>query len=297
MSRDRWAEWILRRRFGGDEQAAATMLDTLGGVRDRVLERAEIREGDVVLDVGCGDGLIAFGALDRVGAAGRVLFSDISRDLLDVSRELAGGDTRCEFVLAGAEDLAPIASASVDVVTTRSVIIYVHDKRRAFTEFFRVLRPGGRLSMFEPINSFGYPEAEGRFLGIDVREIWPLAKRVRDRYNKMSGGEKAMLDFDERDLLELAHEVGFPSVDVQLEARIERARLWGEEPPPFERILGTAPNPNAPTLHEVLEAELTRAEQERFLAFMRPRFEGGDLTGRSAVAYLRSRKASATPKA
>jgi arsenite methyltransferase len=297
MSRDRWAEWILSRRFGGDERAAATLLDRLGGVRDRVLERAEIRKGDVVLDVGCGDGLIAFGALERVGASGRVIFSDISRDLLDVSRELASGDTRCEFVLAGAEDLAPIADESVDVVTTRSVIIYVDDKRRAFAEFFRVLRPGGRLSMFEPINSFGYPESEGRFLGIDVREIWPLARRVRDRYNEMAGSESAMLDFDERDLLELAHEVGFPRVDVHLEARIERGRLWGEEPPPFERILGTAPNPNAPTLGEVLAAELTNPEQEEFLTYMRSRFEGGDLTGRSAVAYLRSRKASATPKA
>jgi arsenite methyltransferase len=281
MSRDRWAEWILNRRFGGDERAAATVLDTLGGVRDRVLERAEIRERDVVLDVGCGDGLIAFGALERVGANGRVIFSDNSRDLLDVSRELAGGDARCEFVLAGAEDLAPIADESVDVVTTRSVIIYVGDKRRTFAEFFRVLRPGGRLSMFEPINSFGYPEPDGRFMGIDVRAIWPLARRVRDRYNEMAGGEAAMLDFDERDLLELAHEVGFPRVDVRLEARIECGRLWGEEPPPFERILGTAPNPNAPTLHEVLEAELTSAEREQFLAFMRPRFEGGRLTGRS----------------
>jgi len=295
MSRDRWAEWILNRRFGGDEAAAATLLDALGDVRDRVLDRAEIAEGDTVLDVGCGDGLIAFGALERVGANGRVIFSDISRDLLDVSRELAGDDVRCEFVLAGAEDLAPILDESVDVVTTRSVIIYVTDKRRALAEFFRVLRPGGRLSMFEPINSFGYPEPEGRFLGIDVREIWPLARRVRDRYNHMAGGEEAMLGFDERDLLELAHQTGFPRVDIQLEARIERGRIWGEAPPPFERILATAPNPNAPTLDEVLAVELTNPERERFLDHVRPRFEAGDLTGRSAVVYFRARKASARP--
>ena len=295
MSRDRWAEWILNRRFGGDEAAAATLLDALGDVRGRVLDRAEIAEGDTVLDVGCGDGLIAFGALERVGANGRVIFSDISRDLLDVSRELAGDDVRCEFVLAGAEDLAPILDESVDVVTTRSVIIYVTDKQRALAEFFRVLRPGGRLSMFEPINSFGYPEPEGRFLGIDVREIWPLARRVRDRYNHMAGGEEAMLGFDERDLLELAHQTGFPRVDIQLEARIERGRIWGEAPPPFERILATAPNPNAPTLDEVLAVELTNPERERFLDHVRPRFEAGDLTGRSAVVYFRARKASARP--
>ncbi|MDP9285207.1 MAG: class I SAM-dependent methyltransferase [Actinomycetota bacterium] len=66
MARDRWAEWILERRFGGSEQSAP-MFDALAKVRDRVLERAEIQPGETVLDVGCGDGLIAFGALERVG--------------------------------------------------------------------------------------------------------------------------------------------------------------------------------------------------------------------------------------
>jgi arsenite methyltransferase len=296
MGRDRWAEWILSRRFGGDQEAASAMLAPLAKVRDRVLERADVREGDTVLDVGCGDGLIAFGALERVGAGGRVIFSDISEDLLDVSRELAAGDARCEFVLAGADDLAPIADESVDVVTTRSVIIYVTDKQRAFAEFFRVLRPGGRLSMFEPINRFGFPEPDGRFLGIDMDDVWPLARRVRDRYNAMAAGEESMLDFDERDLLELAHDAGFPSVDVELEASIEQGRLWGNEPPPFERLLKMAPNPNAPTFREVLDVELTADEQMRFLGHVRSRYESGAMTSRRAVAYFRGRKGSATPR-
>ena len=64
------------------------MLDRLGPVRDRVLDGAGIRPGDLVLDVGCGDGLIGLGALDR-GA--RVIFSDISQALLDDCRAIAGG--------------------------------------------------------------------------------------------------------------------------------------------------------------------------------------------------------------
>jgi arsenite methyltransferase len=289
MTRDRWAEWILNRRFGGDEGAAAEMLDGLGKVRDRVLDGAEVRDGETVLDVGCGDGLIAFGALERVGEGGRVIFSDVSQDLLDVSRELADGDARCEFVLAGADDLLPIANESVDVVTTRSVIIYVSDKRAAFGEFSRVLRPGGRLSMFEPINRFSYPEPDGVFLGLDVQEIWPLARRVRDRYNRMAGDEAAMVDFDERDLLEFAYGAGFASVHVELEAKIERGRMWGREPPPLEQLLSTAPNPNAPTFDEVLRAEFTAEERDRFLAYVRPRYKAGEMTGRHAVAYLRAR--------
>jgi arsenite methyltransferase len=289
MGRDRWAEWILNRRFGGNAEAAEQSLAALAQVRDRVLDRAELRAGETVLDVGCGDGLIAFGALGR--GAGRVIFSDVSQDLLDVSRELAGDDARAEFLLALAEDLSAVADGSVDVVTTRSVIIYVAEKKRAFAEFFRVLKPGGRLSMFEPINRFGFPEPEGRSFGIDMGELWPLARRVRDRYKAMAGDEAPMLDFDERDLLELAYEAGFEQVDVQYEARIERGRLWGQTPPPFERLLRTAPNPNAPTLEEVLDAELDSEERERYLAYVRPRFEAGEMTGRSAVAYLRARRA------
>jgi len=108
-----------------------------------------VAEGDAVLDVGCGDGLIAFGALEKVGPTGRVVFSDISQDLLDHCRVLAeqlGVLNRCDFWRAAAEDLRSVADASVDVVTTRSVIIYVKPKEQAFREFHRVLRSGGRHS-------------------------------------------------------------------------------------------------------------------------------------------------------
>jgi arsenite methyltransferase len=288
MPRDRWAEWILNRRFGGDDDAAESMLEGLRQVRDRVLDRAELREGETVLDVGCGDGLIAFGALER--GAGRVIFSDVSQDLLDVCREFAGADARAEFVHAAAEDLSPIPDESVDVVTTRSVIIYVSEKLRAFSEFRRVLKPGGRLSMFEPINRFSEFKRDGQFLGIEMGELSELADRLRDRYNALAGSEEAMVDFDERDLLRFALDAGFDDTDLAYEARIERGRLWGQEPPPLEQILKTAPNPNAPTLEEVLDAELDAQERGRFLAYLRPRYEARELTGRSAVAYLRARR-------
>src|SRR5215475_11672850 len=125
-TRDRWAEWLAERRVGGDPAAREEMLARLAEIRDRVLDRAELGEGETLLDVGCGEGLIGFGALER--GAGSVIFSDISADLLDFCREAAtelGIVERCRFVRAGAEDLSPIEAASVDVVTTRAVLIYV----------------------------------------------------------------------------------------------------------------------------------------------------------------------------
>ena len=148
MTRDKWAEWLAERRCGGDRAYEAEMLEELAEARDRVLDHAALQAGETLLDVGCGDGLIAFGALER-GAA-LAIFSDISQDLLDRCTALAkerGLAGRSQFALTGADDLSVIADESVDVVTTRSVLIYVERKQTALAEFFRVLRPGGRVSL------------------------------------------------------------------------------------------------------------------------------------------------------
>jgi hypothetical protein len=87
--RDRWAAWLLERRYGGDPERKKSFLDFIAPVRDRVLKNADLSGGETLLDVGAGDGLIAFGALDLLGQDGRVIFSDISQDLLDHSRALA----------------------------------------------------------------------------------------------------------------------------------------------------------------------------------------------------------------
>ena len=82
QSQDQWAQWVLHRQFGGDPEKQKTGLEAMYPVRDRVLANARLAAGDIVLDIGCGSGLIAFGALDQVGPQGKVIFSDISQDLL-----------------------------------------------------------------------------------------------------------------------------------------------------------------------------------------------------------------------
>ena len=141
---DRWHRWLLDVRFGGDPAARERLLtELLYPVRDTLLDKARLQPGDTVLDVGTGDGLIAFGAVERLGPSGHVVFSDISQDLLDHCRAAAAAEgllDRCRFVVASADSLDGIADASVDVVTTRSVLIYVKDKAAALRAFYRVLR-------------------------------------------------------------------------------------------------------------------------------------------------------------
>jgi arsenite methyltransferase len=117
----------LQRRHDGDPEQQKRDLEYLTRVRDQVLRNAKLAVGDVVLDVGTGDGLIAFGALAQVREQGKVLFSDISQDCLEHCQTLAqqlGVVERCQFLRASADDLTMLEEASVDVVTTRSVLIY-----------------------------------------------------------------------------------------------------------------------------------------------------------------------------
>jgi ubiquinone/menaquinone biosynthesis C-methylase UbiE len=239
----------------------------------------------VLLDVGAGDGLIAFGAVPLVGAGGKVIFSDISQDLLDHSRTLVeevGVSCHVEFVRAAADDLSGIADASTDVVTTRSVLIYVSRKEQAFREFHRVLRSGGRVSIFEPINRFAYPEPAGMYLGIDVRPIAHVAAKVRALYERLQPVESdPMLDFDERDLIRCAEAAGFREVHLEYQATVRSL-----QPTRWEHMLHSSGNPNIPTLQEAIERTLMPAEAKLFIAYLRPRIEEGDGTSHGAVAYL-----------
>jgi arsenite methyltransferase len=277
---DQWAQWLLHRRHGGDPEELKRTLEFLHPIRDRVLDNANLSEGATLLDVGCGDGLIAFGALERVRAMGTVIFSDISQDLLDHDAALAeqmGVYHRCRFARAAAEDLSEIPDASVDAVATRSVLIYVADKASALREFHRVLRPGGRLSAFEPINRFGMGQTS-----FDRGPVQELHERIKAIYERIQPADSdPMVDFDERNLLALTEAAGFADIYLELNAEITPAapRRW-------ETVLHSSGNPKDPTLAEAMRETLTPDEAERYTAYLRPRVEEGHGTNRWATAYL-----------
>lgn len=288
-SQDIWARWLLDRRDAGDPEQALRSNEYLRAIRDRVLDKADLKEGDILLDVGCGDGLIAFGALERL-QSGTVIFSDVSQDLLRHAQAAAaelGFLSRSQFLRASAEDLSQLIYSSVDVVTTRSVLIYVRDKSRALREFHRVLKPGGRISLFEPINRFGYPPPDHIFAGYDVTEVVELARKVKDVYRQAQPeDEDPMIDFDERDLLAFAEQAGFQELHLALEIDIEPMTENGN----WVSFVKRAPNPLAPTLEEAVGQSLTEAEQERFLSHLRPLVEQRKGIRRHAVAYVWGRR-------
>ncbi len=282
MTEDRWAAWLRRRRSGGDAEVEARTVAQLAETRERILDNASLRPDETLVDVGCGNGLVGFGALTR--GAGRVVFVDVSEPLLEESHAIAaelGVLDRCRFVNTSADSLVGIETESVDVVATRSVLIYVEDKARAFAEFFRVLRAGGRVSLFEPINTFGMDERRREFLGLDEPGVEAAGAKLDAWFAELQPADDPMLDFDERDLLRHAEAAGFFPVraDVRLVVEPPEPRAW-------DGFLHSSGNPNIPTFAEAIDQLLSAEEAARLVEYMRPRVEQGLGRWRMGSAYV-----------
>lgn len=111
--------------------------------RRAALRRAGLAEGDHVLDVGIGTGLVARAALRLIGTRGRLVGVDPSPGMLG---EIALPGVE---LLRGRAEALPQPDASNDFVSMGYALRHLSDVRPAFAEFFRVLRPGGRLLILE----------------------------------------------------------------------------------------------------------------------------------------------------
>lgn len=107
---------------------------------------ANLKEGDVVLDLGSGAGFDSFLAAKKVGDAGKIIGVDMTEDMVNKAKELANkyDYKNVEFRLGDIENL-PVNDASIDVIISNCVINLAPDKLKVFKEAYRVLKPDGKM--------------------------------------------------------------------------------------------------------------------------------------------------------
>jgi arsenite methyltransferase len=125
------------------EKLAAT--PDMAGQRGALLEMLDVSEGQHVLDVGSGNGILVREMLEIVGPSGRVCGVDTSEPMVEMATAICPNGT---FFKANATDL-PFEDQSFDAVTASQLLCFVAEVDKALAEMFRVLRPGGRLVILD----------------------------------------------------------------------------------------------------------------------------------------------------
>jgi arsenite methyltransferase len=170
---------------------------------------AELREGEVVLDLGSGGGIDVLLSARRVGPRGQADGLDMTDDMLALARRNAqeAGVENVEF-LRGQIEAIPLPSNSVDVIISNCVVNLSGDKRRVITEAFRVLKPGGRFAISDVVVQGALP---------------PDVKRSMELWVGCVAGA-----LSDEEFLTLLRDAGFenPSVEFTRTYAIEDARAF-----------------------------------------------------------------------
>jgi arsenite methyltransferase len=274
-----WAEWLREGRFAHlSEEERVRALQMLEKTRDLVLDRARLKAGDDVLDLGAGTGLLTFGARERIDDGWVIAVEpevDALEALLETAHALEAGGIS---YLVGDATVLPLPDASADAAVTRSVLMYVEDLGEAARELFRVLRPEGRLSCFEPVNR------KGSYIATTV-DWTPLgaepAQRVAAEW-EAHAATSPLMRFDDESLAAALREAGFADVTVELEAGEEE---WLVDERSVEARLDAVGAAGEPTLRERWARTFEPADLETLVAHLKA-LGGTTLTFRRVAAWV-----------
>ena len=157
---------------------------------------ANLRPGEVVLDIGSGGGLDSFLSAGRVGPSGRVIGVDMTPAMLERARAAAErAEIRNVEFRKGQAEALPVEDGVVDVILSNCVINLTEDKGQVFREAFRVLKPGGRLEVSDIVAGGPVP--------IEARE------------SESGWAECVTGALPEQEYLDLIRQAGFQSVRVR----------------------------------------------------------------------------------
>jgi len=120
---------------------------------------ADLKVGEVVLDLGSGAGIDVFLAANKVGLTGKAIGVDMTKEMIDKATSIATnhGYQNVEFRLGEMESL-PVEDESVDAIISNCVVNLSPDKSKVFQEAYRTLKPGGRLTVSDIVSEGTLPD-------------------------------------------------------------------------------------------------------------------------------------------
>jgi ubiquinone/menaquinone biosynthesis C-methylase UbiE len=294
---DLWSQWLLHGRYADDTEFKQAVDAVVDRYIERLLEGAQLAAGQTLLDVGTGEGLVAFRAIERAGPDLSVWLTDVSEAMLRHAETQAserGVRNQCTFLRCSADHLEGMADASVDVVVTRSVLAYVSDKTAALREFHRVLKPGGRISLAEPVYLDDALAASALRTVIDSNppdRVSPLtvllhrwkAAQYPDTVEKIL--KSPITNYSERDMIRFAQMAGF--AELHLELHIDTlpsiVRSW-------DVFINSSPHPLAPPLSVIMSEQFTAEERQLFERAMGSVIQDPKAVTTDRMLYLTGKK-------
>lgn len=281
-----WSEWLKKTRFSYmDENQLTQTLNWLGAVRDIVLHNLDIKPDDTIIDLGTGTGLLGFGAIEKLNANGKIIFSDKFEDCLSECQKLLQSMNiapQAEFLSSDCSKIQ-LPNESVNKAMMRSVLVHILDKQQVFTEIYRILRPDGIFSAFEPImtSNTRYYEL------VNAQNISNFEEFQKAENDFMTSPDDPLTNFNADTLAKNMEEAGFTDGFVNIEPSTSQYIV---QEGAVQNWFNSPPSPGATTIREKLLKYFPEPKVINYINEVEMDLTGREISVTTNVAFIKGVK-------
>ena len=281
-----WTQWLSETRFSHmNEIQIQQTFNWLFALRDIVISKANIKNGDKIIDIGCGSGLLAFGIIEKFSDNVEIIFSDKFEDCLEECKRLLAScnvANRASFLQSDCLDIK-LPDFSVDKALTRSVLVHILDKQKAINEIYRILKKGGTYSAFEPIikSNTRYHQLTNPSQITD----WQAFKEAEDDF--MTDINDPLTNFDAQSIAQNLDNAGFSDGDIDVQ---DTPSTYVATKDSIAKWFESAPSPDRPTSKERFLKYFDEKKVDNYIHEVQEALGDKTITVSSKTIFIRATK-------